>query len=51
MTFEEIVGKPAEVADIFDEIVGKPDRVKEMWWVEGGRPVVLLSDATGMTNE
>ena len=37
--------------EIFEEIVGKPDRVEEIWWVEVGKPVVLLSDATGMTNE
>ena len=35
----------------FEEIVGRPDGVEEMYWVEAGKLVVLLSDATGIIKE
>lgn len=35
----------------FEKIVGKPDGVEELSLVEVGKPLVLLSDATGMDNE
>ena len=35
----------------FEEIVGRPDGVEEMYWVEAGILVVLLSDATGIIKE
>ena len=35
----------------FEEVVGRPDGVEEMYWVEVGKLVVLLSDATGIIKE
>ena len=50
VTFEEIGGNPDGVDEMFVEIVGKPDGLEEIWWVEVVKPLVLLSDATGMVN-
>ena len=46
-----LVGWPDGSVVAFEAIVGKPDGVELICCVEVCKPVVLLSDATGMTNE
>ena len=46
-----LVGWPDGSVVVFEAIVGKPDGVELICCVEVCKAVVLLSDATGMTNE
>lgn len=50
--FEEMVGKPdGKAEEMLEEMVANPDGLEELCCVKGGKPVVWLSDAMGMTSE